>query len=173
MNMNKSGIEIERKYIIKIPDVEKMRAEEKYSPSEILQIYLSSPRGVTHRIRKRETGGAAVYTETKKIRIDKMSCHEDEREISEREFLALSKNIREGTQPIKKTRHVFIYEGHAFEVDVYPAWKSSCILETELASAGETVNFPDFIEVISEVTGNPAYTNYAMSKSFPEEIIEA
>ena len=171
--MDKSSIEIERKYIIRIPDIEKMRAEAGYGASEILQIYLSSPRGVTHRIRKRASDGNAVYTETKKTRIDKMSCYEDERVIGESEFLSLSENMREGTQPIKKTRHVFVYDGHTFEVDVYPAWKSSCILETELGAASETVKFPDFIEVIAEVTGNPAYSNSAMSKSFPEEIIES
>jgi CYTH domain-containing protein len=46
-------------------------------------------------------------------------------------------------------------------------------MEIELRSRDETVNIPDFIEIISEVTGNKKYSNAAMSENFPEEILNA
>lgn len=162
-------IEIERKYIIRIPDAEIMQKYKGYTKSEILQIYLASEKRITHRIRKRLAGGNAVYTETKKIRIDSMSSIEDEHEISEQDFLKLSARVKEGTVPIRKIRHTFEYKGHVFEVDIYSEWKKTCILETELSSRTEIVEFPDFIEIIEEVTGNRAYSNAAMSKQFPKE----
>lgn len=169
--MNYIPIEIERKYIIEIPDEEKMRICNGYTMSEIVQIYIESQSRVTHRVRSRKANGKTVYTETKKIRIDKMSSYEDEKEISEREFLSLSNNIKKGTVPIEKARHTFDYLGQTFEVDVYPEWKKSCIMETELESRESRVEIPDFIKIIKEVTGDKAYSNASMAKSFPREII--
>jgi len=169
--MNSTPIEIERKYIIEIPDEEKMRLCEGYTVSEILQIYIESSPHLTHRVRSRKKSGNTVYTETQKIRIDKMSSYEDEKEISEREFLGLSNNIKKGTVPIEKVRHTFDYLGQTFEIDMYPKWKKSCIMETELESRESCVEIPDFIKIIKEVTGDKAYSNASMAKSFPREII--
>lgn len=169
--MGTMPIEIERKYIIRIPSEEKMHSCESYTVSEIQQIYIESSPLVTHRVRSRKKNGITVYTETKKIRIDKMSSYEDEREICESEFNALIGKIKKGTSPIIKTRHTFDYIDKTFEVDVYPEWKNTCIMEIELKSKDEEIYFPTFIEVLKEVTGNKAYSNASMSKSFPQEII--
>ncbi len=163
------SIEIERKYIISMPDFEVLKSQRDYSVSEILQIYLASEQGVTHRVRKRVFCDRTSYTETKKIRLDKMSAIEDEHEISPSEFDKLSQNIKEGTMPLAKVRHTFILENFCFEIDVYPEWKHTCIMEVELDRADTRVELPSFIRVIDEVTGNKAYTNFSMSKSFPEE----
>ena len=164
------SIEIERKYIIKKPKSADMMACEGYSSSEIVQIYLASPRGVTHRIRSRAYTDGTRYFETTKIRIDKMSSHEYEREIDRGEFESLSLKIAEDSHPIIKTRYTFDFSGQAFEVDVYPEWENTAVMETELPSRETEVSFPDFIRVIAEVTGDKRYSNAAMSKSFPEEI---
>ena len=57
-----------------------------------------------------------------------MSSYEDEREISEREFQSFSEKIKTGTVPVVKLRHSFDYLCQTFEIDVYPQWKSSCIM---------------------------------------------
>lgn len=163
-------IEIERKYIIELPDIELIKGSESFSESRILQIYINSEPFVTHRIRRREFSDRVVYTETKKRRIDKMSAEEEEREITENEFNLLRGNIKQGTKPLNKTRYTFYYQGQLFEIDLYPAWKRSCILETELSSRDESVEFPGFIRVAREVTGNPAYSNAAMARAFPKEL---
>ena len=164
-------VEIERKYVIKMPNVELLKTKEGYSESNIVQIYLSSDAGVTHRVRKRSFEGFVQYTENKKIRIDTMSAYEEEREISEAEFLSLSGKIKEGTRPVIKTRYTFDFCGVTFEIDVYPDWKRSAILETELESRDVSVKMPEFIEIISEVTGDRSYSNASMAHAFPEELI--
>ena len=165
------GIEIERKYVIRMPDFEKIRKTDGYSESKIVQIYISSGEGVTHRVRKRSFGTSVVYTETKKTRIDSMSSHEEEREISEEEFSSLSRKIKEGTRPLIKTRYTFSRNGITFEIDVYPDWKQSAIMETELKNREESVKMPPFIDIIGEVTGDRRYSNAAMAQKFPEELI--
>ena len=165
-------IEIERKYVISMPDVCAMQSEEGYTSSDIEQIYLKSSPRVTHRIRSRAKGGVTKYTETKKVRISGMSAYEDEREITESEFLTLRENIDPDTTPIIKTRHTFVYQSQLFEIDVYPNWQTCAIMETELPSEDTVVEIPSFIKIIKEVTGIKAYSNASMSRSFPEEITD-
>lgn len=171
MNKEHRGIEIERKYVIALPCEEELSRMPEYTRSEITQIYLPTVNGVTHRVRKRVRDGVAVYTETRKIRIDAMSSEEIEREIEADEFDRISLQKSEDSRPILKTRYTFIYFGQLFEIDVYPEWKKSAILETELEDRGKEVLFPDFIRIIKDVTGNKLYSNAAMSKAFPEELI--
>lgn len=165
-------IEIERKYIIKLPDVNSLSKMPGYTKSEITQIYISSPRNITHRVRKRVYPEKTVCTETKKIRIDKCSAYEDEREISEEQFIAIALGQKEGTLPVKKVRHTFSYVGKTVEIDVYPNWKNTAVLEVELESREERVSLPDFITVVRDVTGDRRYSNASMAISFPDEITD-
>ena len=164
-------IEIERKYVIKMPALDILKCRDGYTESKILQIYIESEAGVTHRIRKRSYENKSVYTQTKKSRIDSISSFEEENEISEERFCALSKEIKSGTLPVIKTRYTFTYNENTFEIDVYPNWKRSAIMETELASRDASVKMPPFIEIIREVTGDFRYSNAAMASEFPEELI--
>ena len=165
------GIEIENKYIIEMPETELLLKQTDYSSSEILQIYIAGMEGETRRIRRRIYKDKCQYTETRKIRIDQSSSPEMEREISESEFIELSALAIADRIPIKKTRHTFIYKNQLFEIDVYPEWQRSAILETELDSAERVVEFPTFIKVVRNVTGDKKYSNASMSRSFPKEII--
>ena len=167
----KVGVEIERKYVIAMPNIDLLRLQESYTVSEILQIYLPSKLGETHRIRRRAYEGKTVCTETRKIRLDKMSSTEIEREINLFEFENLAKEPLFGTKPISKLRHTFIYEGQLFEIDVYPNWSKTAIMETELDSREREVKIPSFINIIREVTGDKSYSNASMSRRFPEELI--
>ena len=165
------NIETEYKFIIQKPDSELMRAMPDYTESNITQIYLTSE-NTTHRVRRREyADGSVIYTENKKVRISKMSSTEFEREISEREYTELSDNIEAGATPLFKTRKTFSYRGKTFELDYYEPWKRSCIMEIELESEDEAVDFPPFIKILRDVTGNKIYSNHSMAHRFPEEII--
>ena len=167
----KTPVEIERKYIIRIPDLKALEAQEGYTVSKIEQTYLESDPCVTHRVRKRVYENRVVYTETKKVRIDKISSYEDEEQIDESEYLRLLERIKNGTHTLTKTRHTFVFLGQTFEVDIYPEWTSSCIMETELTSRETEVKIPSFISVVKEVSGDKRYTNASMSYEFPDELI--
>ena len=169
--MDNVAVEIERKYIISKPDFATLVGMPGYHSSLILQIYLDSSKGATHRIRSRRDADGVKYTETTKVRIDSMSVYEDEREISEGDFVALSKKIKSGTLPISKTRHRFDHAGLVIEIDEYPEWHNTCIMEIELPSREYNAKIPEFINIVKEVTGDGAYSNAAMSRAFPKEEI--
>lgn len=169
--MNTAPIEIERKYVIVKPMFSELTDAGEVEISEIDQTYLCSVEGETRRVRKRAYKDHVVYTETVKRRIDHMSSYEDEREISEAEYLNLLSEKASGTVTLNKTRYALLYKSNCFEIDIYPEWKYTCILETELASRDEKPEFPPSIKVICEVTGDRKYSNAAMSHSFPPELI--
>ena len=169
-NLNeKPDLEIERKFIIKRPPFDIIGIMGKYDVSDIVQIYLASEPGTTHRIRARSRKGETKYYETKKTRIDEMTVIEDEKEISDTEFFALAPLCAKGTHPIKKQRHAFYFKGHTVEIDIYPQWKNTCIMEIELKERDEELSLPPFITVLREVTGIKAYSNASMSIVFPKE----
>jgi CYTH domain-containing protein len=163
-------IETERKFIIKKPSENLIASQNNFTESEITQIYLENPK-MTHRVRKRKyADGKEEFTENTKLRISGMSVIETERLITESEYNELSLMRAQNTLPLKKMRRTFDYIGKTFEIDLYDAWCRTCIMEVEMEREDEKVEFPPFIEIICEVTGERKYSNHAMSESFPEEI---
>ncbi len=167
-----NGVEIERKFIIELPDFEKMREMSGYTFYDITQVYMKTENGVSHRIRKRAGASGVVYTETKKRRIDEMSAFEDENVITEERYDELYSVRDMSLNVISKRRHTFRFMGQLFEIDVYPNWRNSCIMETELESREDDPKMPPFIKVLRDVTGIRAYSNHSMANSFPAEDLQ-
>ena len=165
----KNNLEIERKFIIKLPDLDYLKTLPSYTESEIEQIYLEAERGRTHRIRKRQKNGISVYTETEKIRVDAISAIENEREIDEKTYLSKKQNQKKDTKAIIKRRITVEFSHFNFEIDIYPEWHESCIMEVELPAKDTQITLPPFITAIEEVTGKKEYSNASMAKSFPPE----
>lgn len=163
---HKGHIETERRFLVSMPDTEILS---RAGGDKIEQIYIESEAGHVDRVRRRERGGAAVFTYTSKKRIGDISAEEDERVIDEGEFLRLSKRQEPGTSPVKKTRYVIPYRGHNFEIDVYPAWQNVAVMEVELADADEEVILPPDITVLKEVSGERRLSNHALSRHMPDE----
>ena len=165
------NIETEKKYIIEKPNIKELERQNGLTESEITQIYLNS-QIATHRVRKRSfSDGRVEFTENKKVRISRMSSEEYESEISESDFLELAKNIENGVRPLHKTRKTFLYGNKTIELDYYPEWENTCVMEIELESENESIEIPDFIKIIADVTGEREYSNHAMAHNFPKEII--
>lgn len=163
-------IETERKYIIRIPDIARLRRCDGYSASRIEQIYLPSPGpGKTHRIRRRLTHGKVSYTETLKTRISAMSCLEDEHPIDEETYKELKRARDPARHPVRKVRHTFYIGTQKYEIDVYPFRRHSCVLETEIPSESTAVTLPDFLDVVRDVTGDRRYSNAALARGIPED----
>ncbi len=165
------NLEIERKFVILKPDLALLSESAGYTRSNIVQTYLKSDEGVTHRVRERTYLDRIVYTETKKVRLDRVSSEEYEREITRAEYLTLLKSADPARDPVVKTRHTVPYLGRVLEIDVYPEWKKTCIMEIEMLSRDEELNIPDSIRILLEVTGDARYSNAGMAKAFPDELI--
>lgn len=161
-------LEIERKYLIRYPDMAALKQAEGYSKTEIEQTYLKSdgsPFG--GRVRKRGAGGKYTYTKTYKRTITAVKRVEIEEEITREEYDSLLKKADPMSRTVKKERHCFIYRGLLFELDIYPFWNDRAILEVELENEDALFFMPPFIEVIKEVTQDLRYRNRSIAKSVP------
>ncbi len=174
MPENKDGLETERKYIVDMPDNKAFDVINKIGKKyKIIQTYLVKGKndGSVRRVRKTEKDGKTEYFYTEKTDVSFGVRREIEREISKEEYDGFLKEKDENLHEINKERYVFGYENNVFELDVYPFEKKYAILETELENIDDKVEIPTFLKVVKDVTGENAYTNYALSmrKTFFEE----
>ena len=63
------------------------------------------------------------------------------------------------------------FEGHTLEIDVFPFWHNRAFCECELQSEDEPLALPDWLHVYREVTSDPRYTNRALARSVPDDIL--
>ena len=167
--MNVKNREIEKKFLIKYPSAEFLSMIPSADRSCIIQTYLLSEKGVASRVRKREYADGVRYTKTQKRRISDMSCFEDEREISEPEYLNELQNADPARNPVQKERVLLRYDGHVFEIDLYPFWNDKAVMEVELGSEEEEFTLPLGIDIIRDVTGDRRYKNAALAKEIPND----
>lgn len=167
--MDKQPIEIERKFLIRMPSEETFRYAIKL---DIAQTYLICQEGITERVRKLIKYGEVFYFKTRKCRINAISCFEEETAISAEDYEHLLKRADPTRQPINKIRYDFPYKKHVIEIDVYPFWKDRAILEIELGSEDEYFEIQPFISVIREVTEDRRYANSNIAKSIPMDDID-
>lgn len=166
--MKRNDLEIERKFLIRMPD--RALLDRIGECSEIEQTYLSpDAEGVRARIRRRSRNGESVYTLTTKSHLTDMTRIEIEREIGRAEYEKLLQQADPERRTIRKTRCCIPYEGQLFEIDLFPFWKKQAYLEIELEREDQPVRFPPYIELLREVTSEERYTNSSLAKEIPEE----
>ena len=165
------GFEIERKYLISMPDPDYLR--DNASPTEIVQTYLLPPAPhINARVRKRGRDGDWTYTHTEKTRLSDLRRIENERRISREEYETLLQNADPDRNVIQKTRWVLPWKGQNFEIDIFPFWTDRALMELELEDEAQTIELPPRIRVLLEVTADYRYLNSSLSKTIPYEEIE-
>lgn len=165
------GFEIERKYLISMPDPDFLR--QNASPTEIVQTYLLSPAPhINARVRKRGRDGDWTYTHTEKTRLSDLRRIENERRISREEYETLLQSADPDRNVIQKTRWVLPWKGQNFEIDIFPFWTDRALMELELEDEAQTIELPPRIRVLREVTADYRYLNSSLSKKIPYEEIE-
>ena len=161
-------LEIERKFLIEMPDVCWLEGRPGCRVRAITQTYLVKEGEYRARVRKSVTDGVVTYTHTAKKHLTNMTRVEKETVIDEAAYLAFLAQRDPLRAAIEKTRYAFPYEGHVIEVDIFPFWTDQAVLETELQSEGEALILPPELHLIREVTDDPAYTNAALAKQIKE-----
>lgn len=158
-------LEIERKYLIEYPNIKQLVDTYKANKVEILQTYLGSKNsGTERRVRQRGLNGNYTYFLTEKKDINGLSRLESESKITKDEYLNYLMQADTELKPVRKDRYCFVYENQYFELDIYPFWKDKAILEIELTEENQTVDIPDFIKVIKEVTEDSRYKNKSLAR---------
>ena len=145
-----SGLEIERKFLVKKGDAYKNAA---FSSSHIQQGYIPAD-GATVRIRTRDD--KAYLTIKSKSVNGGMTRYEFEKEIEMDEAQHLLQLCKGGV--IDKRRYLVKSGNHTFEVDEFYGDNEGLVMaEVELGSEDETYEKPDFIGM--EVTGDKRFYN--------------
>lgn len=157
-------LEIERKFLIAMPDLTALQNEHGAVGVEIEQTYLIDAEGKKSRIRKRGRDGSYLYFHTVKTNISDTKRIEVETRITKEEYVSLMQYADPSRNTIAKTRYCFVYEGHYFELDVFPFWNDKALMEIELLHENETFSLPPFITVIEDVTSDKRYRNSALAK---------
>ncbi len=159
--------EIERKYLILMPDEQTLNSLPQCDRTEIVQVYLNRKNtNTTRRIRKRGTvqkGYKYYYTEKTPVAYGEKI--EIEHEISADEYNELIKDIDINGKPIEKERYCFTYKNQLFELDVYAFSDELATLEIELDNINNKVELPDFLTVLKDVTNDNRYSNASLSKT--------
>ena len=162
--MNNNGFEIERKFLIAMPEEDFLAGCE---ISGIKQTYLLGEPDTTERVRRRRWADRCEYTHTVKRKISNIRRLEDETEIGEGEYLELLKRADPDRRTIEKLRCCYRIGGEEWEIDVFPFWEDRAIVEIELEDEGQEVLLPPGLRLIREVTDDPRYTNSALSREIP------
>ncbi|MBR3429766.1 MAG: AAA family ATPase [Clostridia bacterium] len=158
-------MEIERKYLIFRPRLQTLEQMPNCECVDIVQTYLKSEDPAEERrIRQRGSNGSYVYFMTRKRKTDGIKRVEIEERLSQEEYIALLVEADPAYRTIHKKRYCLSENGLYYEIDIYPEWKDKAIMEIELHDEDQKIVFPEEIDVIREVTSDPAYTNHEIAR---------
>jgi CYTH domain-containing protein len=156
-------VEIERKFLIAPPDLSHPVLQSA-ARRDVEQRYLEpDERGGTHRVRRVVEDRGVRFFETVKHPAGPGTREEDEREIDAAAHDRLVPTQLPGTRVIRKQRLVFEHDGGTWELDCFQDPPDLYLLEIELESLDQPIEPPSFLEVIREVTDDPAYANAALA----------
>ncbi len=165
---NDAPLEIERKFLIKFPDISKLALIPGCKITQITQTYLLCQNGCL-RVRKSVCDGKTVFKRTQKTKISDITRLEDEKEISQETYNELLLCADGKRTPVLKTRYAFPHNDRIIEIDVYPFWTDRAVAEIELQAENETIDFPNFLQIIKEVTHDNRYSNKSLAKQIITE----
>lgn len=170
--MSKDGLEIERKYLIRMPDEARLSAMPGCEVWDIVQTYLMDGEDMsTRRVRSIQTGDRVQYIHTVKRHMSAMSSREWEAEVSREEYDRLLQERNPALRAIHKRRYRVPHAGQLLEIDVYSFWYDRATLEIELASEEQQVILPDWLSIVRELTGEAAYKNRCLAERIPMEAL--
>ena len=154
----------ERKFLIEYVDEVALSP---YDPVEqnITQTYLKErAKGTERRTRKVLSNNAISYFYSEKRPISPIERIENERLLSQKEYIRLTEEVDPEFGSINKRRFCFRYNDRYCTVDTYPICADRAILDVQLNDKDEQPDLPPEIHVIKEVTGDANYQGHMISK---------
>lgn len=163
------NIEIERKFLIEIPEMNKLDIKREL---DIIQTYLANGKSDSQRrVRKITENNNHTYFYTEKIFLTPTERIEKEDKISLNNYEQFLNEAKKDIPPVVKKRICFEYQNQLFEMDIYSFSSQFAILELELESVSQEIIFPDCINVLKEVSDDKRYSNAALAAEnrFPDD----
>lgn len=161
--------EIERKFLVEIPEFENLDITRQI---HIVQTYLQrGGNGSQRRVRSICENNISSFTYTEKVFVTPVIREENESVIDENRYNELIKERDDTIEPVIKTRYCFDYKNQNFEMDVYPFSDSLAVLELELSSPDQHIDFPPYVNILREISGDSRYSNASLATAgaFPDE----
>ena len=150
-------VEIERKFLIKKPNIEAISKLYPVAVCDIFQFWLQENSLNVDERRVRSYGidnnYTYYYTEKKQYKEGRIEIEE---RIYEKEFLRLLPDMK---SKLSKKRYCIVYNSQYIKLDIFSFEHDKAIVEVELSDITEEVNLPDVFEVIKEVTNDEKYLN--------------
>ena len=156
--------EVWHKYLIELPDVAKLVERYRAAGIDMMQTYLSqtSP-SIVRRIRQQKNGDEYLYFYTEKHYTGD-GTWETERPISGKEYIQYLMEGDISLHAVHKMKYRFNYEGHRFEIDVYPFSDERAIMRAAMPKDKDEIAIPPEVKILREVTNDPAYRNSQLAK---------
>lgn len=163
--------EIERKYLIKMPNIKDIVDKYPTTKTNIVQTYLKGDENVERRVRQRGLDGDYTYYYTEKIGKG-LKRVEKENRISEHEYVTYLPEADYQLRPIQKDRYCFLYKNQYIELDIYPFWGNYAIVEVELTDENNVVELPPEFEIVKEVTEDNNFKNHSLANNnYPSYVL--
>ena len=89
---------------------------------------------------------------------------ETEKPISEKQYIQYLMEGDTSLHAVHKTKYRFAYDGTPFEIDVYPFCAERAVMRAALPVGQNTLAVPPQIEILREVTGDPAFKNRQLAR---------
>lgn len=160
-------IEMEKKYLIALPNLERFIATCNPVAIKIEQAYLKPKKSIRQRIRKRGQDGYFTYYLTTKEPIGIGVNREIERRISYGDYHRRLEHSCDPTRElIRKTRYCFLWASQYFELDLIhqpERYENMVVLEIELDDISQKVTLPP-LNIYKEITGNQDFYNAALAR---------
>ena len=152
-----------RKYLITMPDMNRLVVNYGAVPFEMVQHYLveTNPT-IERRIRRQKNGSDYLYFYTEKHTMPDNTKWDTERPISKKDYERYLLEAEPALSEVHKVKYRFSYGHGHFEIDIYPFSKEKAVMFCY--SDSEELAFPPEIEVVKEVTGDRAYKNKNLAK---------
>lgn len=165
--------EIERKFLLK-----SLPKDNPLDSIEIDQFYLRNSSGIWERVRKWKSKSGTKYIHTIKKSVSKGVNIEDEKLVSESEYLKFKDNCynsKRESKSIKKIRHIYKDSDLTWEVDEFDNGYRLIVAEVEIPKMSFKLNIPSFIRdvMLMEVTGLKKFSNRSLSLDIPKDFLES
>ena len=154
--------EIERKFLVEMPQIAALEKLQGFRRVEIEQAYLPTTNDERLRIRKWVENGQAIYYKTRRRHVNGQRLEVEER-LTQRSYKEMLEEAGEALQLLRKTRYSLQYDGQLFQLDVYPFWQEQAVVKIELNEENGEVRLPPELKLIREVTGEREFKDYALA----------
>ena len=158
-------MEKKRKYLISMPDMNRLVVSYGAVPFEMVQHYLveTNP-AIERRIRRQKNGSDYLYFYTEKHTRPDGAVWDTERPISGKNYLKYLMEADPNLQEVHKVKYRFNYGLERFEIDIYPFSKDKAVMFAYAGENQEHLTIPPEIQPIREVTGDPDYKNKTLAR---------